>query len=157
MHIDCPDESATQNVACALARHLPHAAVLYLYGDLGSGKSTFARAFIHALGFQKAVKSPTYTLLEAYALTDGMQAVHMDLYRLADPEEIAFLALDDYDETAKVWLIEWPEKGLGFIPAADVAIHFRMHGNGRFLECQTFNDAAARWFQRCVPDFNPKR
>ncbi len=157
MRIDCPDESATQDFAGALARQLPNGAVLYLYGDLGSGKSTFARAFIHALGFQTAVKSPTYTLLEAYALADGMEVVHMDLYRLADPEEIAFLALDDYEQRAKVWLIEWPEKGLGFIPAADAAIHFRMHGNGRLVECQTFNDAAARWFQRCVPDFIPKQ
>lgn len=147
MLIDCPDVSATEDFAAKLAKQLPNGTVIYLHGDLGSGKSTFARAYIHALGFQGSVKSPTYSLLEAYAVADGLDAVHMDLYRLADPEEIAFLGLDEYDKKAKVWLIEWPKKGIGYIPRADVAIHFRMNQIGRMLECRAFNDAASACFQ----------
>lgn len=147
MQFSCPKPIDTERLAQRLALACPNGSVIYLHGDLGSGKSTFARAFIHALGFQGSVKSPTYSLLEAYALADGLDAVHMDLYRLADPEEIAFLGLDEYDKKAKVWLIEWPEKGIGYIPRADVAIHFRMNQIGRMLECRAFNDAASACFQ----------
>ncbi len=145
MQFSCPEPIDTERLAAKLALACPNGLVIYLQGDLGAGKSTFARAFIHALGFQGSVKSPTYSLLEAYALTEGLQAVHMDLYRLAEPEEVAYLALDDYEKTAKVWLIEWPENGLDYIPIADVLIRFMPQNNGRLIELQAVNAMAKAW------------
>lgn len=145
MQFSCPEPIDTERLAKQLAMACPKGMVIYLQGDLGAGKSTFARAFIHALGFNGSVKSPTYTLLEVYALADGLDAIHMDLYRLADAEEVAFLALDEYAQNAKVWLIEWPEKGLGFIPNADVIIQFSQQSSGRFLEFHAENATALEW------------
>ena len=113
MQFFCARQSDTEQLAQSLASSCPQGMVVYLHGGLGAGKSTFARAFIHTLGFKGSIKSPTYSLLEAYRLNDGFEAVHMDLYRLADPEEVDYLALDDYEKNAKALLIEWPEKGSG--------------------------------------------
>lgn len=147
MQFSCPEPINTEQLASKLALACPNGLVIYLQGDLGAGKSTFARAFIHALGFDGSVKSPTYSLLEAYALADGMDALHMDLYRLADSEEVAFLALDEYAQNAKVWLIEWPEKGQGYIPNADVCIRFTTQNSGRLLEFKTANAVASAWLE----------
>ncbi len=145
MQFSCPEPANTQRLAEQLAMACPKGMVIYLQGDLGAGKSTFARAFIHALGFDGSVKSPSYSLLEVYALADGFDALHMDLYRLADAEEVAFLALDEYAQNAKIWLIEWPEKGLGYIPNADVLIRFSQQNNGRLLELHAENATALGW------------
>ena len=151
MQFSCPDPIDTERLAERLAMECPKGMVIYLQGDLGAGKSTFARAFIHALGFDGSVKSPTYSLLEVYAIADGFDALHMDLYRLADAEEVAFLALDEYAQNAKVWLIEWPEKGQGYIPNADVLIRFNQQDNGRLLEFQAQNAMATA----CLKKLNP--
>lgn len=151
MQFSCPEPIDTERLAQKLAMACPKTMVIYLQGDLGAGKSTFARAFIHALGFDGSVKSPTYSLLEVYALADGFDALHMDLYRLADAEEVAFLALDEYAQNAKVWLIEWPEKGQGYIPNADVLIRFSQQDNGRLLEFQAQNAMATA----CLKKLNP--
>lgn len=145
MQFFCPRQSDTELLAQALASSCPDGMVIYLHGGLGAGKSTFARAFIHRLGFQGSVKSPTYSLLEAYRLDDGLEAVHMDLYRLADPEEVDYLALDDYEKNAKVLLIEWPEKGTGHIPAPDIAIHFIAQTDGRLLKLEPFTVQGKHW------------
>jgi tRNA threonylcarbamoyladenosine biosynthesis protein TsaE len=151
MQFSCPNPIDTEHLAAKLALACPKGMVIYLLGDLGAGKSTFARAFIHALGFQGSVKSPTYSLLEVYTLADGFDALHMDLYRLADAEEVAFLALDEYAQNAKVWLIEWPEKGQGYIPNADLHIRFTVENSGRMLEFQTQNAKASA----CLGAINP--
>jgi tRNA threonylcarbamoyladenosine biosynthesis protein TsaE len=151
MQFSCRRPIETERLAAKLAFACPNGTVIYLQGDLGAGKSTFARAFIHALGFQGSVKSPTYSLLEVYALADGWEAVHMDLYRLVDSEEVAFLALDNYEKTAKVWLIEWPEKGLGYIRNADVIIRFTLQNSGRLLEIQAVNSIASTWLNAISP------
>jgi len=151
MQFSCPEPIDTERLAERLAMACPKGMVIYLQGELGAGKSTFARAFIHALGFDGSVKSPTYSLLEVYALADGFDVLHMDLYRLADAEEVAFLALDEYAQNAKVWLIEWPEKGQGYIPNADVLIRFSQQDNGRLLEFQAKNAIATA----CLKNLNP--
>jgi tRNA threonylcarbamoyladenosine biosynthesis protein TsaE len=145
MQFFCPRQSDTEQLAQKLASFCPQGMVVYLHGGLGAGKSTFARAFIHILGFKGSVKSPTYSLLEAYRLDDGLEAVHMDLYRLADPEEVDYLALDDYEKNAKVLLIEWPEKGAGHIPPADIAIHFTTQAGGRLLKFTPHTLEAKHW------------
>jgi len=97
--------------------------VVFLSGELGAGKSTFARGVLRALGAQGAIKSPSYTLVETYALPE-VNAVHLDLYRLIDPAELEHLGLADYHRQGFLWLIEWPERGAGRLPAPD--LHFQL-------------------------------
>lgn len=107
--------------------------VVELRGDLGSGKSTFARGALRALGARGAIKSPTYTLLESYELP-AVHVVHLDLYRLSDPEELEHLGLADYHQAGCLWLIEWPEKGVGRLPAADQSFEFSITNEGHRIE-----------------------
>ena len=97
--------------------------VVFLSGELGAGKSTFARGVLRALGAHGAIKSPSYTLVETYELPDA-NAVHLDLYRLIDPTELEHLGLADYHRPGFLWLIEWPERGAGRLPAPD--LHFQL-------------------------------
>ena len=115
----------TEEEMLDLAAHLADAAdagsLIFLKGDLGAGKTTLARGFIKSLGYQGAVKSPTYTLVECYT---GIQqpVYHFDLYRLENPEEIEFFGFRDYLDGSSLVLVEWPECGQGFLPDPDATI-----------------------------------
>jgi len=124
-----PDADATASLAHALAQTQPAHAVVHLHGELGTGKSTLARAWLRALGVTGAIRSPTYTLVERYALRDGGEALHLDLYRIGNAAELEFLGLDDAD--ARLWLVEWPERGLAALPAADLRVELAVEGDGR--------------------------
>jgi len=124
------DETATQRLGERLAASLPDRATVFLYGDLGAGKSTFARAMLRALGVTGPIKSPTYTLIERYPSEQG-ELAHLDLYRIGDPEELAYLGLDELHATARLWLIEWPERGQGGLPACDLSVHLAVDAAGR--------------------------
>ncbi|HEY5802185.1 MAG TPA: tRNA (adenosine(37)-N6)-threonylcarbamoyltransferase complex ATPase subunit type 1 TsaE [Lysobacter sp.] len=123
------DADATDALGAQLARTRPADAVVHLHGDLGAGKSTLARALLRALGVQGAIRSPTYTLVERYPLSDGGEAWHLDLYRIADAGELEFLGLDGAE--VRLWLIEWPERGAGALPQPDLTVDLAMHGRGR--------------------------
>lgn len=97
---------------------------IYLEGNLGAGKTTFSRYFIQAFGVKGAIKSPTYTLIEPYEL-DDRTILHADLYRLSSPIELFDLGLL---EEAGIWLIEWPEKGEGVLPRADIELKLEREG-----------------------------
>lgn len=100
-----------------------------LEGDLGAGKTTFARCLIRSMGYVGKVKSPTYTLCELYPLVvDGKEknttatAHHFDLYRMRDPLEWQETGLAEYFDVPGFCLIEWPEKAEGTLPAFDIQI-----------------------------------
>ena len=135
------DEDAMTGLAAALAGALQAPLVVYLQGDLGSGKTTFARALIQALGFPGRVKSPTYGLLEHYA-TDHFQVLHLDLYRIEKPGEMEFLGIEDLFDERTVLMIEWPERGVGALPEADLVIQFDHQGARRKLQLEARTTAA---------------
>lgn len=121
--LDLPglDEAALVQMAQRLAPVASHGLVVHLHGDLGAGKTTFARALLQTLGVGERVKSPTYSLIESYPLARN-NAHHLDLYRLADPEEVEWLGLPDLADPDALILIEWPERGGERIPPADLRI-----------------------------------
>ncbi|MEX0622272.1 MAG: tRNA (adenosine(37)-N6)-threonylcarbamoyltransferase complex ATPase subunit type 1 TsaE [Saccharospirillum sp.] len=138
--------SVGQHVAAAVRAE--GGGIVYLDGTLGMGKTTLSRAVIQACGWAGKVKSPTYTLLEPYEC-DGITVVHFDLYRLADAEELEFMGLRDYLLPDTLWLVEWPERGAGVLPEADVVIHFSDAGasdgsDGRLLRFEGATAAGQR-------------
>ncbi|MCY7353861.1 MAG: tRNA (adenosine(37)-N6)-threonylcarbamoyltransferase complex ATPase subunit type 1 TsaE [Lysobacter sp.] len=146
-----PDTEATETLGCALAATRPAHAVVHLHGDLGAGKSTLARATLRALGVTGAIRSPTYTLVERYPLADGGEALHLDLYRIADAGELEFLGLDGAE--AALWLIEWPERGGAHLPAADLRIALALEGAGRNVELTPFSDVGTHWCKAIVQEW----
>ena len=126
------NEAATLALGAQLAT-LPCPQVVYLYGDLGAGKTTLVRGVLRALGYGGAVRSPTYTLLERYEL-GGQVIVHFDLYRLADPEELHALGLRELLEEAAMLFFEWPERGEGLLPPATLTLCFDLEGDGRRVQ-----------------------
>lgn len=107
--------------------------IVYLEGELGAGKTTLARGILHGLGHPGKVRSPTYTLVEPYPLARGT-VYHLDLYRLADPEELEWLGLRDMLEAQALLLIEWPERGAGWLPAPDLTIRIGARDGGRNVD-----------------------
>jgi tRNA threonylcarbamoyladenosine biosynthesis protein TsaE len=124
------DAEATESLGGVLARAVGPGCRIYLHGELGAGKTTLVRGFLRALGHRGAVKSPTYTLMEAYGLERG-PVYHLDLYRLADPEELEYLGLRDLEGPDVVLLVEWPERGGRLLPGADVDVAIDYAEDGR--------------------------
>ena len=105
---------------------------VFLQGDLGMGKTTFTRGIMRHFGHQGATKSPTYTLVEPYQFKQ-QKVHHFDLYRLGHPEELEYLGIRDYFDGSAINLIEWPDKGRGFLPTADVVLTIHPLERGRKL------------------------
>ena len=133
------DETATNHLAASLAIRLRAGDILAFQGDLGAGKSSFARALIRRLcGADTEVPSPTFTLVQTY---DGpaCEIWHMDLYRLEDPEEALELDIEDAFHDA-ISLIEWPDRLGGYLPARHLEIRLS-HGDGETVRGVEFNGA----------------
>ena len=131
MSIFLADEAATAALAARVLQALPKSPAgwtILLDGELGAGKSTFARALLRAMGHTGAVPSPTYTLDEPYPLS-GIPVYHVDLYRVVDPEELRYLGFNELDDGFR--LIEWPERAPELREKADLEIRLAYDGEGR--------------------------
>ncbi len=117
-HSDC--ESQTEALGAALAALLPAGATVCLTGDLGTGKTVFARGFAHGLGITEPVTSPTFTLVNSYegrAADGGSRLLHhFDLYRIADPMELDDIGWEEYFDGQAVCLVEWPDRAGDRLP-----------------------------------------
>lgn len=144
-----PDEAATVWFGSLIARATMRAEYgldstqgaslggrVFLSGDLGAGKTTLTRGVLRGYGFEGAVKSPTYTLVEPYE-EPSFNIYHFDLYRLADPEEVEFLGIFDYFDEKNLCLIEWAEKGKGFLPCPDLKLSLLVEGRARRIHWQS--------------------
>ena len=150
MSVFLSDEEATVAFGQTLARLCSQGLNIYLYGDLGAGKTTLVRGLIQSFLPNAKVKSPTYTLVEDYDLTQLTQAeqnpnrlkhiYHFDLYRLGDPEELEYLGGRDYFDGDAVCLVEWPQRGEGWLAEPDLEIMLNYQPDGRTIELTAHSD-----------------
>ena len=118
-----PDEAACAAWAGGLAvRPALHDACIELHGPLGAGKTSFVRHLLRALGVQGRIKSPTYAVLEQYALP-GLDILHFDFYRFNDPREWDDAGFRELFARPGLKLSEWPERAAGRLPAPDLCLH----------------------------------
>jgi tRNA threonylcarbamoyladenosine biosynthesis protein TsaE len=135
-----PDGQAMEDLGQRLARSARRPGVIFLRGDLGTGKTTLVRGLLRGFGYHGKVKSPTYTLVEPYPI-DGLTIYHLDLYRLGSPEELEWIGIRDLLGESALLLVEWPEQGDGVLPSADLVISLTYQGQGRDLHFKTLTAA----------------
>jgi tRNA threonylcarbamoyladenosine biosynthesis protein TsaE len=141
------DEAQLIALAQRLAPALDAVGVLYLAGDLGAGKTTFARALLGALGVAARIKSPTYSLIESYAAA-GLGVHHLDLYRIADPGELEWLGLADLVSEPHLLVVEWPERAGAALPPADLVVHLAHAGLRRTVAFEARSTRGADWLAK---------
>ena len=116
--------------AAKIALFLEPGDVVYLRGELGTGKTTFARAIIQQRGSADSVTSPTFTLIETYHL-DDVSVVHLDLYRIESDAQMEGIGVRDYLDGRWFCLIEWPDRAPRMLPDPDLTIDLAYEGKGR--------------------------
>ena len=130
----------TKNLGQEIAKEIlkrkdKSAFIVFLDGDLGTGKTTLVKEIIFALGIKEKVKSPTFTIIEPYELNDK-NIYHIDLYRLNDPSELEIIGLREYlNESEAIIFIEWPEKSFGFLKKFDLKISLK-HSSEKERKCK---------------------
>jgi len=144
-----PDGQAMETLGQHLARSAKRPGVIYLKGDLGTGKTTLVRGLLRGCGYHGRVKSPTYTLVEPYPV-DHLTVYHLDLYRLGSPEELEWIGIRDLPAEDTLLLIEWPEQGVGMLPPADLVIFLTYRGEGRDLQFRTLTPVGQLMIGACL-------
>ena len=129
--LNSPEEMEALGFATKVA--CPKGARLFLDGQLGSGKTVFCRGYLRGAGYKGRVKSPTFTIVESYAML-GFDIHHFDFYRIEDPIELDFIGLDQYFDDVNDVLVEWPSKGDGVLPSADLVIEVEVGTEPHFRE-----------------------
>jgi tRNA threonylcarbamoyladenosine biosynthesis protein TsaE len=117
-------------MGAALVKDLAIPAIIYLHGDLGAGKTTLVRGALRGLGHKGLVKSPTFTLVETYSF-DSLEAYHVDLYRISDPEELDYIGIREFCSGSNICFIEWPNLGKPLVPKATLEILIEYVPQGR--------------------------
>jgi tRNA threonylcarbamoyladenosine biosynthesis protein TsaE len=134
---------AGRDLAGALQAAALDQLTLVLIGDLGAGKTTFARGFLEALGHTGRVPSPTYTLVEPYEL-GALTVYHVDLYRLVDARDVDDLGLSDLLGAGSVLVVEWPERAGQRLPAPDLSVSLEWAAAGRVMTLSAGSPAGER-------------
>ncbi|WP_183143748.1 tRNA (adenosine(37)-N6)-threonylcarbamoyltransferase complex ATPase subunit type 1 TsaE [Pseudomonas cichorii] len=145
-------EEAMMGFGSRLGQVTQGVGVIFLEGDLGAGKTTLSRGLIRGVGHVGAVKSPTFTLVEPYEI-GSIRAFHFDLYRLVDPEELEFMGVRDYFDGDVLCLIEWPQRGTGFLPKPDLTITIRPHEQGRSVTLSPQGSRGETWCAALALEF----
>ena len=131
--LELNNEAATLAAGRQFSQAIQAGLVVYLHGNLGAGKTTFVRGFLHGLGHQGKVKSPTYTLVEPYVVSN-YNIYHFDLYRFVDEEEWESAGFRDYFNLSTICFVEWPEKAQNLLATPDIDIDLTPHNAGRVLQ-----------------------
>lgn len=143
-----PDETATLALGALLADGLPKdalpAAVIYLEGDLGAGKTTLVRGLLRKVGVGGTVKSPTYTLVEPHVVS-GLSLYHFDFYRFRVPKEFLDAGLDEYFADAGLCLVEWPDRARPYVPSCDLRVGLFVEGSGRRARIEALSERGRTW------------
>ena len=133
---DAMDESSMLRLGRDACKHIHAGSVVFLNGEPGAGKTTFVRGILGGFGYNGAVTSPTYTLVETYN-PGGRKIVHFDLYRINSPVELEMIGIRDMMTETAISLIEWPAHGSGFLPCPDLEISIEYSGKGRSIRIET--------------------
>ena len=142
------DETATLLLGEQLAQVLHPGLIIFLRGDLGAGKTTFARGILRELGYKGKVKSPTYNLIELYKISK-LYLYHFDFYRFEEPTEWEDAGFREYFNADSICLVEWPEKADGLLPQADLTFHFHLSDPGRNVEISAGTHAGRLCLNHC--------
>ncbi len=143
--IELAKEADTLALGASLALGARGGLVLYLSGDLGSGKTTLARGLIRALGHAGPIKSPTYALVEVYELS-SIHLYHFDFYRFKNQQEWEDAGFREYFAPDALCIVEWPERALGLLAPADLEIRLEFAPQGRLARIDCASERGARWF-----------
>lgn len=146
--IELPNEQASEQTAKKLARCLIAPLILTFSGEIGAGKTTFIRAMLRALGITSAIKSPTFSLVETYAI-QMITVHHFDLYRVHDESELEMMGFRDYFTSDAVCCIEWPERVGSRMLSADIAFSLCFNGAGRTLHASALSALGASLMTCC--------
>ena len=149
-----PDEAATAGLGAALAAGVAPGRVLHLRGELGTGKTTLVRGLLRALGYPGRVKSPSYTLVELYAIS-SLNLYHFDFYRFRDRSEWLNSGFRDYFNPDSVCIVEWPERAEDLLAAPDLEIALEFSGTGRAARIAARTVAGEQWLATLSASWPP--
>jgi len=144
-----PDASATLAAGAAIATGLRGGMVVGLTGELGAGKTTLVRGMLRGLGWTGSVKSPTYTLVEHYAIS-SLYFYHFDFYRFSEPDEWESTGFSEYFRPDAVCVIEWPERVAAWLPQIDISLTLEHAPGGRTLQFAARTEAGNECLAICA-------